>query len=183
MGTVLRRVVLTVAVALVSFGVLWAVSWLWFNRDTSTYAEDFTEGGFSQIEEGMPFEEVHALLGDPLIMKIDPAPETWYYSQKQPGRQDGGVWVFRLSGSLDRVEFDEQGRVIDFSGQGTEQLSAGLSKEQVLELLGSPSSMQPARTKLLYYSSPGDAGVYKARGLELDENDRVSRIIRYTLHD
>ena len=155
---------------------------LWLNRDTSTYADGFSESGFSEIEEGMPYEQVHALVGAPLSMDPQPVLETWYYSEDQPEQEDG-TWVFNLFGPLGEVRFDEQGRVVSFSGEGTEQLRAGLSKAEVRKLLGSPSNTRPARSKLLHYSSPGNAGVYRARIVELDEADRVSRVIHYTTHD
>jgi len=183
MRTGIRRLLLAVLATLAALALLVAVSRLWLNRDTSTYAAGFTEAGFSQVREGMSLSEVQSLLGEPLSLDRDPARETWFYSEDQPAQEKKGVWVFRLFGSLGRVEFDHQGHVVSFSGDGTEQLRSGLSREQVLRLLGPPSSKQPARSKILHYSSPGNAGIYRARALELDGNDRVSRIIRYTIHD
>lgn len=178
-----RRILLTSVVTVAGLGVLWSVAWLWLNRDTTTYAEGFTESGFSEIELGMSYEQVRSLIGEPLSRQVEPVLETWYYSSGQPGRQENGARIFNLFGPLGEVRFDEAGRVVRFSGEGTERLRGGLSKEEVRQLLGSPSSTQPARSKLLHYSSPGNAGIYRARMVELDENGRVSRIIRYTTHD
>lgn len=183
MRTGLRHVLVAGSMTVVVLGLLLVVAWLWLNQDTSTYADGFSESGFSQIEEGMPYEEVHALVGAPLSQDAEPTLETWYYSTDQPGQQEDGTWVFDLFGPLGKVRFDDQGRVVSYSGEGTEPLRAGLSKEEVRRLLGSPSSVRPARSKLLHYSSPGNAGVYRARMVELDEDGRVSRIIRYTTHD
>lgn len=183
MRTGLRRVLVSGAVTVGVLALLLQMAGLWLNRDTSTYADGFSESGFSEIEEGMPYEQVHALVGSPLSLDSQPVLETWYYSEDQPGQQEDGTWVFDLFGPLGKVRFDEQGRVVSFSGEGTEQLRAGLSKEEVRRLLGPPSNTRPARSKLLHYSSPGNAGVYRARMVELDEDDRVSRVIRYTTHD
>ena len=178
-----RRVVVAGAMTIVVLGLLLVVAWLWLNRDTSTYADGFSESSFSQVEEGMPYEEVHALVGSPLSVDAEPVLETWYYFTDQPGQQEDGTWIFDLFGPLGKVRFDDQGRVVSYSGEGTDQLRVGLSKEEVRRLLGSPSNARPARSKLLHYSSPGNAGVYRARMVELDEDDRVSRVIRYTTHD
>jgi outer membrane protein assembly factor BamE (lipoprotein component of BamABCDE complex) len=178
-----RRLLLAATVTLAALGLLLAGSWLWLNRDTSTYAPGFTDSGFSKIREGMTAEQVRSLLGEPLSMNLDPARETWFYLEDQPNQQQKEAGVFKLFGSLGRVEFDPQGRVAGISGDGLKGLRVGLSREEVLRLLGPPSNKQPARAKTLHYSSPGNAGIYRARALELDEKDRVTRIIHYTIHD
>lgn len=183
MRTALRRVLMAGSMTMVVLGLLLVVAWLWLNQDTSTYADGFSESDFSKIERGMSYEEVHALVGAPLSEDAEPILETWYYFKDQPGQQEDGTWVFDLSGPLGKVRFNDRGRVVSYSGEGTEPLRAGFSKEEVRRLLGSPSSVRPARSKLLHYSSPGNAGIFRARMVELDEDDRVSRIIRYTTHD
>lgn len=182
-NTALRPYLVSAAASIGILSLLVFLFALWANRDTSIYAAGYTESGFSKIREGMAFAEVQRLVGAPLSVAANAAPEVWFYEQPGAAEKSSETTACAPSGSEGEVEFDSQATVARFSGKCAERLSLGLTKEDVVHLLGEPSRNRPALAKTLWYTALGNAGTSRVRVIELDDADRVSRIIAYTTHD
>lgn len=183
MNRALRPYLVSATVSIGVFSLALCLFALWANRDTSIYAPGYSESAFSRIREGMPFTEVQRLVGDPLSVHADAAPEIWFYGQGESAKTPKQLTTCVPSDLEGVVEFGSRATVVQFSGRCSEKLSPGLSKEAVSRLLGEPLWKKPARAKTLWYSALGNAGVSRVRIIVLDEADRVSTVIRYTTHD
>jgi len=80
---------------------LGAGSLCWYNRDTTTYADGFTEEAFQKLKPGMSLNEVYSLLGRPLAVRQEASLEQWCFGDTKMAYK-GGSYIFEniLSSTL-----------------------------------------------------------------------------------
>jgi len=174
------RILGVVAVAAVA---ITAAAFWWSFRDTTVYAEGFTEEAFQQLQPGMGLEDVYSLLGHPLGVREEDSPERWCYGEATMVRE-GSTYIFEDFFRTPRcVSFNEAGVVLRVTGEGMAAIQEGMTAEEVLQLLGEPDRRGPAAAMTLHYSEPGGEGLFRARIVTVDARNRVSDIVTYQFYD
>jgi len=152
------------------------------SRDTTSYAPGFSEQRFSRITVGMKIEEVDSILGQPLSSEAVEPGEVWIFGE--PERAEGGRGTgleYQLFG-VPVVHFDLNEKVV--KSFGTDLIRPGMSKEEVVSLLGDPAKVHLSRDTLrLYYSWPNTYGRYEARIIGVDGAGLVTAVYRYTTYE
>lgn len=166
----------SLTVCLVAFIVY---AWYWLYRDTTVYASGFSEEKFSRIEVGMPREAVDSLLGPPLHIDSQVVEEKWlYYASSVSHHGDAAGASMRTEIVLDR-----NARVSRIDLDLTKKARVDMTVEQLLDVLGAPSRIEPIQRTVLSYSSPGGEVIFRGRAVELSADGHVRRIIKYQFHD
>ncbi|HYH45335.1 MAG TPA: hypothetical protein VEG34_06570 [Thermoanaerobaculia bacterium] len=169
---------LTMATLLASSALLF-----WQRRDTTVYAKQFSEERFRQVKPGMEIQEVYALLGQPLSFRPENSSERWCYGEAEAHRK-GNVYVVENFLSVPHcILFDENGMVDGVTGDKLSRLTKGMTQQEVLGLLGQPSSRQPAISMTLHYTLPGGDGLFRWRTVAVDSHKRVNKIIIDEFYD
>lgn len=175
----LRGLAVVAVAGLLAVGLgLW-----WSTRDTTLYADDFSEGAFGKIKPGMHIEDVHELLGEPLLSRQEDAPERWCYGEIPMMRRGSSFVVDNVFQPPRCVFFDDAGVVIRVTGNEMETIQQGMNARAVRELVGEPSRRTPAAALTLHYSQPGGEGLFRGRIVVLDRDRRVSDVISYQFYD
>lgn len=155
-------------------------------QDTTYYSPGYSEWNFGTIRPGMPESEVIRLLGQPLQAHgIEPR-ITWYYGPPTLRvSDDGGLWD--TSGTFDTgrgytvVTADQGSRVVHATG-GYLRINpddlVGQTLSDVRKRFGEPHAVrdQPS-SRYLIYSGTKVSGSYYTRGIDLDADGRVNRIV------
>lgn len=168
----LQRILLPVAACVAGLAIISVIS---FYQNNTIYPEGYSEEEFHTLRPGVTEEEVYRRLGPPLARVEEFNPETWYYNVKS------GKGNFNLTGSA-KVEFNLRSQVARIFGEAG-SLTEGMSKTEVLQVLGDPQMTRPASDVILYYSQSGGAGFHEVRIIELDAGGRVVRLVAQRDHD
>lgn len=67
-----------------------------------------------------------------------------------------------------------------FTQDAFERVEAGMTQDEVRQLLGEPLGVKGGAW---YYSDPSSYGVYHARIVVFSEEEAVARIVSYVMHD
>jgi outer membrane protein assembly factor BamE (lipoprotein component of BamABCDE complex) len=158
---------LGIALLLVASTLLWTV------RDTTIYAKGFSDEAFRKVRVGSHLSEVVALLGPPLAEREENTPLSWCYQGEEAPRGNSEVCIsFEPTLTVSRV-----------TGEGRSGVVVGQHAKDVQRLLGEPTVKHGASVRTLFYSKPGQGGVFFARYITLDRDDRVARVVTYSFHD
>jgi hypothetical protein len=160
-----------------------ALSFWWGFRDTTDYADGFTEDAFRQLEPGMRIEDVYALLGPPLASRPEDSRERWCYDEHRLPQSDDAHVLGDALNSLNCAVFDETKLVLKVTGDELGSIRKGMTEEEVLELLGEPRRRVPAASLTLHYTRPGGAGLFRARIVAVSRDRHVSDVISYRFYD
>jgi outer membrane protein assembly factor BamE (lipoprotein component of BamABCDE complex) len=180
MRTVHRRTLL--AVSVITGGLLIAaiiLIWYWLYRDTTIYAAGFTEQKFSQLKEGMTDEEVFTLLGPPLSTESRVIEEVLIYN----GASAENGRAAKVKPVTAKIVLGSDGRVSEIAYDSTGGARPGMSKGEILEVLGAPTRIERSSATSLSYSRPGGEVIFRGRVIEIGPDGRVHRLIRYEFHD
>jgi outer membrane protein assembly factor BamE (lipoprotein component of BamABCDE complex) len=183
MKTPLKWVLRILAVAAFAAVALTAAALWWSSRDTTVYASGFKEEAFQELKPGMDIAEVYSLLGEPLAVRQENSPERWCYGEA-PMVRKGSTFVFENFFRGARcVSFDEAGVVLKVTGEGMAAIQEGMTAQEILKLLGEPDGRAPAAARTLHYTTPGGEGLFRARIVAVDTDNRVSKAISYQFYD
>lgn len=154
----------------------------WSGRDTTIYAAGFDEEAFRHLKPGMSVEEVHELLGEPLATRQENGKASWCYGEEPMSRR-GSTYVVNHYFRPSRCVFFDQARVFDTTGDEMDSVVSGMTREEVLTVMGEPSYRAVATNQTLHYSKPGGEGRFRARIVGLDQEHRVSEVVSYRFFD
>lgn len=173
---------------LLLFSVFFLGPILWSYRDTTVYAESYSEEEFSKLKLGMTKSAVMASLGKPLEVRTQESNERWYYNDvkiQRSGLFGRKVNVSGMLGPEISVDFDEGDRVSRFSGEHLEEkgLRKGLDKNEVNAALGPPLRRRPAYQEIFYYTDIGGEGLFKGRAVVFDSEGKIIEVVQYQFYD
>ncbi len=147
---------------------------VFYTADVTMYSPGYSDKAFSMIKIGMSSEQVHSILGDPIaIYNYNPI-NIWDYSDKIEVREQsyGGIEYHRERANI--IEFDQEGRVSHVSGGITTRIKIGMSKNDVLGILGEPRiKITSFRTKFECYTKPSSIGLLKERAIQYNQKGKV----------
>jgi len=177
---------LSAVLTLLGLSALLLLFYLWYGRDTTIYAEGYSDSAFATITPGMVEGTVYEILGQPLSSQMHGNPETWYYSdgvRKMSWGEFLGLTARAPGEAIEYIEFSKEGLAETVHGRSLQKVKRGMLKEQILELAGKPLKKNPRTSKALHYSLPSGDGVFHARIVNIDENGLVSGVTTYEFHD